>query len=145
MANVSVADQVKVPADKVWGLIGPFGSIEKWLPGIESAKVEGAGPGAVRILTTADGGKITERLMAENPDPRGYTYSILSSPFPIKNYVSTIMVVDDGDGTCTVSWVCNFQAVGAPDDEVTKLFADLYRGGIAKIKLMTEAPAPEAA
>lgn len=145
MANVTVADQVRAPADKVWRLIGPFGSIAKWLPGIETAEVEGAGPGAVRVLTTADGGKITDRLVAENPEPPGYTYSILSSPFPIENYVSTIIVLDEGDGTCTVSWVCNFQAVGVPDDEVTQLFADLYRGGIANIKMMTETPEPEAA
>ena len=142
MANVTVADQVKAPADKVWELIGPFGSIANWLPGIASVEVEGDGTGAVRVLTTADGGKVTERLLAENPDPRSYTYAIMTSPFPIDNYVSTIMVVEEEGGTCTVSWFCNFEPVGVPEEEVTRSFADMYRGGIANIKKMTETPAP---
>ena len=41
MANVTVADQVKAPADKVWALIGAYGSIAKWMPGIASADIEG--------------------------------------------------------------------------------------------------------
>ena len=63
MANVTVADQVKAPADVVWALIGPYGSISSWMPGIASADVEGSGVGAVRVLTTDDGGKIAERLL----------------------------------------------------------------------------------
>ena len=143
MANVTVADQVKAPADVVWALIGPYGSISSWMPGIASADVEGAGVGAVRVLTTDDGGKITERLLAENPSPLGYTYEILSSPFPIQNYVSTIMVVDEGDGSSTMSWVCNFEPVDAPEEELTQAFSDMYKGAIANIQRMTEGDAPE--
>ena len=144
MANVTVADQVKAPADVVWALIGPYGSISNWMPGIASADVEGAGVGAVRVLTTDDGGKITERLLAENPSPHSYTYEILSSPFPIQNYVSTIMVVDEGDGSSTMSWVCNFEPVDAPEEELTQAFSDMYKGAIANIQRMTEGDAPEA-
>jgi hypothetical protein len=143
MANVTVADQVKAPADVVWALIGPYGSISSWMPGIASADVEGSGVGAVRVLTTDDGGKITERLLAENPSPLGYTYEILSSPFPIQNYVSTIMVVDEGDGSSTMSWVCNFEPVDAPEEELTQAFSDMYKGAIANIQRMTEGDAPE--
>ncbi len=143
MANVTVADHIKAPADKVWALIGPFKSIADWMPGFESTEVEGAGVGAVRVITTADGGKVTERLLAENPSPLGYTYEILSSPFPIQNYVSTIMVVDEGDGSCTLSWVCNFEPVDAPEDELTQAFSDMYKGAIANIQSLTEGDAPE--
>ena len=148
MANVTVADQVKASADKVWALIGAYGSIANWMPGIASADVEGAGIGAVRVLTTDDGGKITEQLLAENSAPLGYTYEIMSSPFPIENYVSTIMVVDEGDGTSTMSWVCNFEPVDAAEDELTQALSDMYRGAIANIQTMTEKtepPEPEAA
>jgi len=143
MANVTVADQIKAPADKVWALIGPYGSISNWLPGIASADVKGAGVGAVRVLTTDDGGKITERLLTENPSPLGYTYEILSSPFPIQNHISTIMVVDEGDGSSTLSWVCNFEPVDAPEEELTQAFSDMYKGAIANIQRLTEGDSPE--
>ena len=102
----------------------------------------------MRVITTADGGKVTERLLAENTSPLGYTYEIMSSPFPVQNYVSTIMVVDEGDGTSTMSWVCNFEPVDAPEDELTQAFSDMYRGAIANIQNMTEEtqpPEPDAA
>ena len=80
--------------------------------------------------------------MAENSAPLGYTYEIMSSPFPIQNFFSTIMVVDEGDGTSTMSWVCNFEPVDAPEDELTQAFSDMYRGAIANIRTMTEDAEP---
>ncbi len=42
---------VKAPADKVWAMIGPFCSIDKWHPAIGTCTEDNG----VRTLTTKDG------------------------------------------------------------------------------------------
>jgi len=46
----------------------------------------------VRVLTTKDGAKITERLDRYQPKIFSYTYRITDSPLPVTDYVSTLQV-----------------------------------------------------
>ena len=46
----------------------------------------------MRVLTTKDGGKFTEELVAFDAASRSYQYQILESPVPVTDYVSTIEV-----------------------------------------------------
>ena len=58
-------------ADEVWAVVGDFGGIGGWMPGIESCRVEGDD----RILDTM-GMTITERLVSKDDAGRALTYSI---------------------------------------------------------------------
>ena len=55
--------------------------------------------GAVRVLTTKDGAKITERLTAYSAGAMTYTYRILESPLPVTDYVSTLKVTKSKSGS----------------------------------------------
>lgn len=106
MANVTVAEHIKASPEKVWEVIGKFDALHKWAPGIKESKAEGVGIGARRTLTFNGGGRITERLISKAENPPAYTYSIEQGDLPVNDHISTLMVVDHGDGSCTVSWVC---------------------------------------
>lgn len=135
MANVTVAEHIKASPEKVWELIGKFEGLHKWAPGIKEAKAEGSGVGATRTVTFNGGGSLTERLVARADSPPAYTYSIEAGDLPVANHISTLMVVDHGDGSCTVSWVCSFEPKPAANEgDIRKVFGDFYRAGIANLK-----------
>ncbi len=135
MANVTVAEHVQASPEKVWEVIGKFDAIHRWAPGIKEAKAEGTGIGALRTLTFNGGGSITERLVSRAESPLAYTYAIERGDLPVNNHISTLMVVDHGDGSCTVSWVCTFETKPAANEgEVRQVFGDFYRNSIASLK-----------
>ncbi len=74
------------PADAVWGLIGDFGGIGGWMPGIDSCRLEGDD----RILEMM-GMTITERLVKMDDAARALTYSIVDGA-PVERHEATITV-----------------------------------------------------
>ncbi|MFJ6904534.1 SRPBCC family protein [Streptomyces griseoluteus] len=130
MASTSVSKVVPASPDRVWTLIGGFGSLPDWLPYIpESTFSEG---GRLRHLKNPDGDAIVERLMEFNEEQRFYSYHIVEAPFPVVDYLSTLRVheVTDDASVAEVQWSGRFVPRGATDDEVVKLFTGIYRDGL---------------
>ena len=73
-------------ADDVWAVVGDFGGIGGWMPGIESCRVEGEN----RILETM-GMTITERLVSKDDAGRALTYSIADGA-PVETHEAVITV-----------------------------------------------------
>ncbi len=135
MPNVTVAEHIKASGPKVWELIGKFDTFHRWAPGITGSTTQGTGPGAIRNLTLAGGAILTEKLISRADEPLGYTYSIEAGEPGLASHISTLMVVDHGDGSCTVSWVCNFAMKNtAETDSAAASFKNFYRAGIAALK-----------
>lgn len=118
-------------ADRVWQLIGGFGSLPDWLPYITESR-PGRG-GRLRTLTNAEGGVIVERLEAFDDTARSYTYAIEQAPFPVTGYRSTLQVVDRGDGGSRVEWSGTFTPDGVDDGDAIALFEGIYRDGLAAL------------
>ncbi|MFJ9411500.1 SRPBCC family protein [Streptomyces sp. NPDC101393] len=133
MATTAAHLDVPVSPDRVWQLIGGFDSLPDWLPYIPvSTLSEG---GRVRSLTNEDGGVIVERLEAFDNKARSYTYSILSAPFPVTDYLSTLTVHGvPGEGRSRVEWSGAFTPVGVTDDEAVALFQGIYADGLDALK-----------
>lgn len=129
MASVAMTLKLSASADQVWTRIGKFEGLHEWHPVIEKSEMEGSGVGAKRNLFLAGGGNVHERLDAEDAAGRSYTYTILESPLPVANYQSTIKVVDNGDGSCTVDWSSNFDADGASDADAEGAIQGVYQAG----------------
>ena len=63
-----------------------------------------------------DGGKIKEKLTGT--EDLGYTYEIVESPLPVKNYKSKLWLeVDDEPDRSVIYWQSDFDANGASDDD----------------------------
>jgi carbon monoxide dehydrogenase subunit G len=108
--------------DKVWALVGDFGGIGGWMPGIDSCRVEGD----ERILETM-GMSITERLVSMDEAARRLTYSIAAGA-PVESHEAVITVAPSGAG-CHVTWV-----VEAEPDEMADLMATIYQQALEALK-----------
>lgn len=112
--------------DKVWALVGDFGGIGGWMPGIDSCRVEGDD----RILETM-GMTITERLVSKDDAGRSLTYSIADGA-PVESHEAVITVAPSGDGSL-VTWV-----VEATPDEMADLMATVYQQALEALKTHVE-------
>ena len=137
MTKVSMKNELKVPADEVWKLIGGFNALPDWHPAVAESTTEGEGEGSVRRLSLAGGGTIIEKLESVNDDERRYSYSIVDSPLPVSNYKATISVREQGDGTATVvEWSSEFSPSGASESDAAKVIQGIYDAGFENLKKM---------
>lgn len=120
------------PPAAVWKVIGDYGALHGWLPPIASTEItkgKNNERGAVRLLTTKDGAKITEELLAYDGKRHSMRYRFLESPMPITDYVATLSVKADGKGSRIV-WKSTFKRTADIDDVKAKeLIAGIYRAG----------------
>jgi len=124
MAKARVKQEIAAPADVVWKLVADFGNVS-WFPGA-SAKLEGRGPGMVRIFSGPNG-EIRERLESLDDAKRTLVYTIPQGvPFPVENYRATMAVEDAGAGRCTLEWTCTCDAKGVTDAEATAAIENMY-------------------
>jgi hypothetical protein len=129
MAQVSMSQKLEASAEKVWELIGGFNSLPTWHPAIEKSRTEGEGEGQVRTLELTGGATIRERLDRADEGARSYTYSILSGPLPVADYVATLCVREAGDGACVVDWSSEFDPDGVPEAAAVEIIESVYQTG----------------
>jgi len=131
MASASASIDIPASADQVWQLIGDFNSLPNWLPFIPKSEL-GEG-GKLRTLETADGAVIVERLQAHDDAGKTYSYSIEQAPFPVTDYLASILVEARGQGS-RVTWSGRFTPNGVSDDEAQALFTGIYQGGLEALR-----------
>ena len=131
MATASACIDIPASADEVWQLIGGFNSLPDWLPFIPKSELSEGG--RVRSLQTADGAVVVERLEAFDNVGKTYSYSIEQAPFPATDYLATIKVEAQGQGS-RVTWSGRFNAKGVSDEEVVALFSGIYQGGLEALR-----------
>jgi mxaD protein len=126
MASAQAAIDIKKSPDEVWAVIGDFGGIADWMPGIESCRVEGEN----RILAMT-GMEITERLVSTSDDAHTQTYSIVDG-VPVESHSATITVSADGDGS-KVTW-----DVEARPDDMAGVMQGIYQQTLEALKAKLE-------
>ncbi|MBK1836058.1 SRPBCC family protein [Azospirillum sp. YIM B02556] len=132
MAKAYASIDIARNAVEVWQLIGGFNSLPDWLPYINASRLEEGG--RVRHIRNLEGEEIVERLIAFDEEHRSYSYHILKAPFPQKDYLATLRVIDIADGRASrVEWFGQFEPVGVTDAEVTSLFKNIYEEGLAAL------------
>jgi len=140
---------IKAPADKVWATVKDFDSLDKWHPAIvkdEIVKGTNNHPGAIRALSIKDGPVIKEQLIFFSDTLHSFKYKFTDTPFPIKDYVSTLSVKAKKDGTTLVRWSSTFKRKNPADNPPeaendaagVKLITGVYQGGLANLKKMLE-------
>lgn len=131
MATASAFIDIPASADQVWQLIGGFDTLPDWLPFIPKSELSEGG--RVRSLQTADGAVVVERLEAFDNAGKTYSYSIVQAPFPATEYLATLKVEAQGEGS-RVTWSGRFMPVGVSEAEVEALFAGIYQGGLEALR-----------
>jgi hypothetical protein len=133
-AEVTEKVEVKATPKAAMALIGDFCGIKNWHPVIASCEMKMEGADNVRTLTAKDGAKFVEKEVAS--DAMSYTYTILTSPLPLKGYKSTIGVSGSGD-MATITWTGSFTP-DAPDNGVEKVVSSIYVAGLTGLKSKLE-------
>ena len=122
-AKMTATVTVDAPAAKVWDIIKDYDDMS-WHPGIKSVKGNGSNDkGAVRTLTLAHGGTITEELKAYDAAKMSYKYKITDMSntgtikhagqdeplpvLPVGNYAAELQVTDKG-GKAEIEWVATY-------------------------------------
>ena len=136
-ASVEKEINVKAPADKVWAMIGPFCSIDKWHPAIGSCTEENG----VRTLKTKDGkATFVEKQTKNDPSGMEYTYEIEKSPLPITDYKSTLKVTKVNDNESKVAWSSTYTPDKGKDAAADEAIAGIYQSGLDNIQKMEGMP-----
>jgi len=134
MPRVSMSTELPASVKSVWKVIGGFNALPDWHPAI--AKSELSDGGTKRTLQLLGGGFIVERLQSQG-DEYSYSYSILESPLPVRNYTAAIAVRPNGDGNgCRVEWSGDFQAANVPNSEATRVIRGIYQVGLDNLKMI---------
>ena len=113
-------------ADTIWAKIGDFCGIANWHPAVEKCAL--SADGKTRTLSLKGGGTIVEKLVKRDDAARYYTYSIVESPLPVANYLSTISVSAVGAGS-TIAWTGKYDAKGASESDAKKVIDGIYQAG----------------
>jgi hypothetical protein len=123
---------INTDAQTLWNLVGGFGMIHTWHPGVASTVLTGNGTtvGDKRELTLGNGAKVYETLEGLDNTQMQQSYTITQSPLPVANYHSTISVASAGEGKANFKWTSTFEAVGAPDEEAMNAVGGIYQAGI---------------
>jgi carbon monoxide dehydrogenase subunit G len=126
MAERTAEIDVDGTPEAVWALVGDFGGIAGWMPGMESCRLEGDN----RILDTM-GMTITEKLVSRDDTARAITYGIVDG-VPVESHEATITVSPAGAGS-HVTWV-----VDAAPDEMADLMQTIYQQSLEALKAHVE-------
>jgi hypothetical protein len=110
----------------VWTIVRDFNGLGKYVPAVTNSTLQGSGPGAVRTLTTQDGGQMAERLESLDDDARVLTYSMVGAS-PFKGYLSTMRVQEIDANRCEFAWSSTFTPQGMSEAEAKARLEGFYR------------------
>lgn len=131
---LTVKKRIEAPGlpAQIWDIVGGFCAIKVWHPEVTDC-VEEKSDGVVRVLTLKDGGKIKEKLTGTQD--LAYTYEIIESPFPVKNYKAKLWLeLDDEPDRSVIYWQADFDANGASDADAKAKIVTVLGDGVKGIK-----------
>jgi hypothetical protein len=153
---------INAPAEKVWGIIKDFGDMS-WHPGISSVtNQEGNKKGAIRVLTLASGGTISEELKKYDEAKMSYAYKITEMStaktithagaeekvpvLPVHDYAASIGVEAEGADKSKVFWKAAYYRAYMNNDPpaemneevANKAVENVLKTGLANLKALAE-------
>jgi hypothetical protein len=132
MTDVSTFEDIAMPADAVWSVIGDFAGIRKWAVLVQSESVEDTPSGKVRTLVMSEDRVVKERLVVQSQ--YSYTYAMVDRP-EMADYRSTVAVVPLDDKQCRIELIMHMTpAVGQTEDEIATRYTRNLRGNLRAMK-----------
>ncbi|MGW4131907.1 SRPBCC family protein [Amycolatopsis japonica] len=111
MASVTRSLGLPATAREVWSLIGEFGAVDRWFPGVEDIKLRQTDAGLERVVMFG-GTEFVERLVELDEEAMYVVYTMPDPPLPISHHRARLSVAADGEANCTVTWSATFDADG---------------------------------
>jgi carbon monoxide dehydrogenase subunit G len=119
--------------EQVWGLLGDLTAVTRWVPGVQSARMEGMR----RICTMEDGSEIHEEI--SDLDGHSYRYDQTVHPLGFKRSEGTLNVEPTGDGA-RVLWNAEIEfAEPSQEAQFLPMLEQGYAGALQRLKEAVEA------
>jgi hypothetical protein len=121
---------VDADADTIWALVRDFGGLHTWFPALPAGVIEdGLPPDRVGCVRRFGDGEdaARERLSALDDVDRSYTYTLLSGPFKVRDYLATLRVTpihDGGAPRSLVEWSNTYDCDPSEVDGLATTFGD---------------------
>ena len=132
MAVVSHHEDVPLPADKIWSVIGDFAGIRKWAVLVKSESVTDTPAGKVRSLVMPDDRVVKELLAASSQ--YSYTYTMLERP-EMADYRSTVAVIPLDKDNSRIELIVSLSASGeTTEEQITERYTKNLRGNLRAMK-----------
>lgn len=132
MADVSLFEDVNLPADAVWNVIGDFSGIRKWAVLVQSETTEDTPQGKVRTLVMPENRVVKERLAAQSQF--SYTYTMLERP-EMADYRSTVAVIPLDATHSRIELIVHLSpSAEQSDDDITARYSRNLRGNLRAMK-----------
>jgi hypothetical protein len=132
MADVSTFEDVNLPAEAVWSVIGDFAGIRKWAVLVQGESVEDTPAGKVRTLVMPENRVVKERLAAQSQ--YSYTYTMLDRP-EMADYRSTVAVIPLDPTHSRIELIMHLGAsAGQTDEDITARYTRNLRGNLRAMK-----------
>jgi hypothetical protein len=126
MARARVIEELPAPVDRVWAKIENFGDLSAWAPGATVTSVEGKGTGAVRRVESKMG-HFVERCANHDPAAKTFTYELLESPLPFRNYVAVVTLRPLEGGRTEIEWSSEFDPGPIAEADAIEQVEGTYR------------------
>jgi len=131
VATITKTATLRAPAADVWTVVSDIGNVPAMTGMITESVIEGDH----RTCRMADGQTVEESILSVDHDLRRLAYRVHSSPFPITEHASSIVVSDDAGRAC-VTWTTDLlpdSAAPAFREAADLMFDDMVQrmGGAA--------------
>lgn len=134
LETLNVTKTIVVDSDQVWAAISSIGGLDRWFSIIVSCRVEGAGIGATRILTLADGAEMRDRVLEIDHAAKRFRYERTHSPFPVSKYLGTVEVRDIDGSKAEVSWTVDLEVAAEAREQLVGLLENALADGISGLE-----------
>ncbi|MCG8521262.1 MAG: SRPBCC family protein [Pseudomonadales bacterium] len=108
--------RVKVPAAKIWEVLGDFSSVERFATTIKTSPIvneKNSGLGAKRKCTFHDGSSLVEEIV-DFQEGQGYKMELSEYSLPLKSMVSEMRVKEVDANTSELYMSTDFVVKGGP-------------------------------
>jgi hypothetical protein len=139
MAQAYASSIIDAPVEAVWARVRDFNGLPGWVPGVVASSIEDGrdadSVGCVRLLTLADGGFCSERLLALDDARYRVSYAFVVPAFPITDYRATLELIPVSSGNRTFAqWSGSFNE--APEEAgkwEAVISEQVFAGGLAAL------------
>jgi uncharacterized protein YndB with AHSA1/START domain len=119
--------------EQVWGVLGDLTAVTRWVPGVQTARMEGMR----RICTMEDGSEIHEEI--SDLDGSSFRYEQRVHPLGFKLSEGTLSVEPNGNGARVV-WNAEIEfAEPGQQAQFLPMLEQGYAGALQRLKEVAEA------
>lgn len=136
---------IDAPASRVWDVVKDYDGLDVWHPVFSGADIKSGTNnevGAIRTLTIQDGPSFDEELLEWDGMKRRFTYRVIDpAPLPLKNYSSTMTVMQLRPGVTNVTWRSQYENNSngeMPDDDLIAFLNGVYQAGLEQVREMVK-------